>query len=101
MCSACFNWTGGNSIRPDWTSRARCPQQEAEPYREALPILTLRRECLNEMMPDAEKTSTHRTKFALSSRLWVSRSRTSLMARADGSGDDQEILYGLHAVREA
>ena len=53
------------------------------------------------MKPENRKTSRRPTRFVSSSRPTASSSRTSPTAPAGGSDSPPELIYGLHAVREA
>src|SRR5437016_12126728 len=53
------------------------------------------------MKPENRRTSRRPTRFVSSSHPTVSSSRTSPMAPAGGSDSQPELIYGLHAVREA
>jgi 23S rRNA (guanosine2251-2'-O)-methyltransferase len=53
------------------------------------------------MKPEDKKTSKGPMKFGSFSRPMASSSKTSPTAPAAGNADQPELLYGLHAVREA
>src|SRR5690348_4046017 len=53
------------------------------------------------MMPGDIKTSRKPTRFGSSSRPMALSSRINLMAPVAGNADPPNLLYGLHAVREA
>ena len=53
------------------------------------------------MKPENRKISRRPTRFVSSSRPTASSSRTSPTAPAGGSDSQPELIYGLHAVREA
>ena len=53
------------------------------------------------MKPENKKISRRPMRFVSSSRPAASSSRTSPMAPAGGSDSPPELIYGLHAVREA
>src|SRR5512147_2360557 len=56
---------------------------------------------MNAMKPGNRKTSRRPTRFVDSSRPTASSLRTSPMGPAGGSDSPPELIYGLHAVREA
>src|ERR1041384_5774270 len=56
---------------------------------------------MNAMKPESRKISRKPTRFVNSSRPTASSSRTNPMAPAGGSDSRAELIYGLHAVREA
>src|ERR1700704_1964847 len=69
--------------------------------KKVFPMPMLTRTSRSEMKPENRKISRRPTRFVSSSRLTASSSRTSLTAPAGGSGSSPDLLYGLHAVREA
>ncbi|MEK7761238.1 MAG: RNA methyltransferase substrate-binding domain-containing protein, partial [Nitrospirota bacterium] len=53
------------------------------------------------MKPENRRTSRKPTRFVSSSRPTVSSSRTSQTVPVGGSDSPPDLIYGLHAVREA
>src|SRR5688500_14737752 len=61
----------------------------------------LKKESPNDLRPERKRTSPKLMKSGNLSRLKASSSRTNPTAPAAGNVDQPELLYGLHAVREA
>src|SRR5688572_12244045 len=60
-----------------------------------------KKESPNDLRPERKRTSPELMKSGNPSRPRASSSKTNQTAPAAGSADQPELLYGLHAVREA
>src|SRR5690348_8656160 len=85
----CFNWKNGIT--------EYCPRQDSS----CLRVRKSRRDFLSALRPENGRISRKPMKSENHSRHRVSSSRTNPTGPAAGNDNRPEVLYGLHAVREA